>query len=185
MPEYVASCNIRLFRYSGEPNRRIKSSYMSNFDGTILGIDGDYKAGTFRTPLDFVHPTFYIESDKGFPWNYLRLQNTAGDYNVTYRYYFITKVTCINYNMYEVECVEDVLTTFGDIIYAYGYGMVDRNEFTYNDYIPDKRRIAMLGQDVEDVLIHNCVFNSSTGSQAGTGVWVVSGMYVGHETKEE
>ena len=175
---------IRLIRYSGDPNRRIKTDYMSNYNGTVLGYKGDIRFGTIKTPYDVVHPVITIESDIGFPWNYLNIEGLEHEYGVRDRYYFIKNVTCLNNKLYEIECVEDVLTTFGDIINDYGYGLVDRNEFEFNDFITDKRRLVELGQDVIETYLPNDIFNAGRLGIASTGVWVCSGMYVGHEKQD-
>lgn len=170
------TCNIRLYRYYGEPNKLNKGSLLANYDNSKIGTEnGDYLAGTMKTPLDFITPTFFIESDKGFPWNYLRFQDTisVGDeganYGVKYRYYFITSVTCLNagidgtnVRLYRVECTEDVLFTFKNIISTYGYGFVDRCENTFNPKIVDNKRVFETGQTVTKIVVQNDLFTSNT-----------------------
>lgn len=187
------TCNIRLYRYYGEPNKLDKSNLLTNFDGSLIGLgpygNGDYLAGTMKTPLDFINPTFFVESDKGFPWNYLRFQDTisVGDqganYGVKYRYYFITSVTCLNAGkdgaktrLYRVECTEDVLFTFMDIIKEYGIGMIERNEFEYNTRLPDNNRVFQLGQYVENIPISNDLIGIDENNK---GIWVLHGLGLG------
>lgn len=86
-------------------------------------------SGAFRDSVDTLSPVFAVEQNPtGF--NYLK----AFD-----KYYFITKPPeIIRTGLYLVECHEDVLQTFQSGIKNLK-GIVARNEFLIDAYIPDSK----------------------------------------------
>lgn len=179
------SVSLYLFKYLGERTRVNKTAYLTNASGSATGPNnGDIRNGTFRIPYDFISPQLHIYSEDGFPWNYVCILDNDLTYGVKIRYYFIDNIVCINNNLYEVDCTEDVLTTFGDVIGNYGFGFVDRNEREYNPLIYDDRRVVELGQIIEDTTINNTVFNNSSTVEL-EGIWSISGIHVYSESPDD
>lgn len=69
--------------------------------------------------------------------------STASKLNYIYipdwnRYYYINDIVAILGNGYEISCYVDVLKTYSSQIKSLN-GFVRRQEFEYNDYIPDTK----------------------------------------------
>lgn len=167
MAENVNSITCYLYRNFAEPNRVFKDNYISNANATEFGINSGLQiSGTFKENIDFTNPSITIEYNGDFIFNYIRIAFPSGS-----KYYFINKITCVRYNIYVIDCTVDVLMTYKTLIYNRGMGFVERNEFVYNDFIPDNNRVLQLGQDVQDTSINNNVLDSTN-----FGVWLLSGI---------
>lgn len=183
---FSGSVEITLYRCSCERTRVDKTSYLTDIVGNL---GGDIFEGTFKMPYDIIAPTIILDFTQGltnasadsFRWNYMRIA-LAGDGNsIFYRYYFINNVVYDLKRFYILECVEDVLMTYKDIILDFGYGMVDRNEYLFNDYIYDEHRTIQLGQDITDTVIPNTVFEQNLTVDSYAGVWCLSGIHLESE----
>lgn len=95
------------------------------FDGEPLIL-----AGTFRDGINVIEPKVIIESvDEIYKYNYCFIEK----FN---RYYYISNITILRNNVYELSCKCDVLYTYRAEIFNLK-GVVLRQENSYNLYLND------------------------------------------------
>lgn len=132
---------IQLYQNNTEPNRVNKRNYIKPIKN-VRGIIRD------QGSLSKLTITLQYKDEINF--NYVRIPNLN-------RYYFVDDIRFISNDMYEIDLRCDVLMTYNRALrncYAY----VDRNEYNYDPYIPDKRITIKQGVDIEDIAIPNSVF---------------------------
>lgn len=111
---------IKLYNYTGEPNRLNKISLLSN-EITLTG--------SARESLDKMSASVLIESPTMITSNYIYIFEFE-------RYYFIESITIERNNLYRISCKTDVLMSHRLDISECG-GIVARNENLYNTQIID------------------------------------------------
>jgi hypothetical protein len=90
--------------------------------------------GTLKAPADAVRPVALIETDNGINRNYAQIP-------IFGRYYFVTRITAIQHNLYEVEFRVDVLHTYGYWIKQLEC-IAERSSDRYNLYLEDSEMIT-------------------------------------------
>lgn len=144
---------IILYRNSAEPNRTDKTEYLE-FVTTISGVT--------RDETSVITLSLNIEYDGLIDFNYIYIPT----FN---RYYFVTDVTLVNYNLYEVSLSVDVLMTYKDAIYECK-AFIDRNEFDYNKLIVDDNVPLQQGHVITQEFISNAVFDTNGGTYVAQGL---------------
>lgn len=139
---------ITTYKNSSEPNRLDKTSYL-----TAVGP----LYGTFREPTSLTAPSITIQQDAVPTFNYIYIPT----FN---RYYYVTEITSIRKGLWQIDCTVDVLMSYKDAIMNCR-ARVERNEYDYNDNIPDDRRIVESGSIITDNQISNTVFNTTGNYQ--------------------
>lgn len=139
------SQEFTLYKNSAEMHRVDKSAYLE-LVGTISGV--------FRDETSITNMSITIEYDRVIDFNYVYIHS----FN---RYYYVTDVTLINYNLYEISLSVDVLMSYKDAI-KNCKGFIDRNEFTFNPNIVDSKRVIEQGVDIEQAVLLNEVFTNDT-----------------------
>ena len=84
----------------------------------------------FKNSSSIISPTLLIQNFNGFNFNYCYIP-------IFGRYYYITNITTQRNNLWEIETEVDVLMSFKDTLYEQE-GLVGRNEFNFDNFIPDK-----------------------------------------------
>ena len=91
----------------------------------VKDIDGKFKQST-----NIMSPVLVLSYATLPDFNYIYIEELA-------RYYFVDSITSINEGLWQINCSEDVLETYGmGILNLTAY--ITRNENEYNDYIIDK-----------------------------------------------
>ena len=111
-----------VFKKNISPTNKVGKS----FDSTTAQFSVVLKEDT-----NIFRPTFILQTEANLGgFNYIDGSAFSG------RQYFITKVTSIGYNRYEVEAMTDVLDTWATQIKA-NDAVVSRQENVYNLYLDD------------------------------------------------
>lgn len=132
---------LNIYQNTAEQNRVDKTDYLKSV-GTLNG--------TFREPTSVTSPSITIEMD-GLPtFNYIYIPN----FN---RYYYVTEITNIRNSVWQIDCTVDVLMSYKDAIRKCP-ARVERNQYEFNRFIQDDRRIVNTGSVIEDNEIENDVF---------------------------
>ena len=139
------SQEFTLYKNSAEMHRVDKTAYLE-FVGTVSGV--------FRDETSITNISITIQYDTVIDFNYVYIPS----FN---RYYYVTDVTLINYNLYEISLSVDVLMSYKDAI-RNCKGFIDRNEFTFNPNIVDSKRVIEQGVDIEQAVLLNEVFTNDT-----------------------
>lgn len=148
---------INLYKNSAEPNRVDKTNYLEQI-GTLYGA--------FRDETSITNPIITIQQTEAPQFNYVYIP-------IFNRYYYVTDITSIRYGLWEISLSVDVLMTYKDAIKSC-YAFVDRNEFTYNDILTDKKRVIEQGYDIETITIRNDLFDPNSN-----GDFVLEGLGFG------
>lgn len=144
---------LTLYQNTAEQNRLDKTDYLTEV-GTIYG--------TFREPTSITDPSITIESGSVPNFNYVYIDSFK-------RYYYVTNITSIRKNLWQIDMSVDVLMSYKDAILQCP-ARVERNQFDYNSQLPDNRRIVECGSEITDTQISNTAFN-----QTGEYQYVMNG----------
>lgn len=149
---------IVTYRSSAEINRVDKTSYLTEVF--------TYK-GYFRNEQNITSPIITID---------VKGDNPVPEFNYVYiplfnRYYFVTGYEVIRTDLWNVYLEVDVLMTYKNGIKSLR-AIVDRNENTYNETIPDKNRTFRNGYNVSVENVSNNVFDTS-------GSFILQGTFLG------
>ncbi len=151
--------SIILYQNSAERNRVDKTNYLTQI-GSIVG--------TIRESTSIIDIVLRIEYNKVPDFNYCYL--TAFK-----RYYYVTDITTVNTNVWELSLSCDVLMSYKEAIKNCN-GFIERNENTFNENIVDKQRVIEQGYDIEEITLENELFKySDTGENRP---FVISGYYI-------
>ena len=86
--------------------------------------------GVLRENCSIINPVIQIELfDIDIIYNYCYIPRFQ-------RYYYINNINVVRANLFELEMSVDVLNTHSAVIYSMS-GLIGRNEFDYNEMIPD------------------------------------------------
>lgn len=156
---------IRLYKNSAEEIVVDKSPYIK----LVAEVEG-----TLRDEADIVSPSieFYFEQIPSFNYAFIVEFN---------RWYFVSGVISISLNMWEVSFEEDVLMSYKDGIMKLK-GFIDRNEFEYDELIPDSKRVSQLGFDLTEVECDTNFFIDYTVTNPKEPTVIINGF--GLEIKE-
>lgn len=132
---------LNIYQNTAEQNRLDKTDYLKSV-GTLNG--------TFREPTSVTSPSITIEMDGVPAFNYIYIPN----FN---RYYYVTEITNLRTNAWQIDCTVDVLMSYKDAIRKCP-ARVERNQYEFNRFIQDDRRIVNTGSVIEDNEIENEVF---------------------------
>ncbi len=138
--------DLNLYQNTAETNRVDKSSFLNSV-GTL--------SGALRERCSLVSPVLTIEYPKVPDFNYVYIEAFG-------RYYFVTGVVSVRYNLWEISLECDVLMTYKDKLLECE-AFIDRNENTFNPLIVDRRKVIEQGQNIIALIAENEVFGD-TGS---------------------
>ena len=138
--------DLSLYQNTAETNRVDKSPYLSPVS-TL--------SGALRERCSLVSPVLTIEYPKVPDFNYVYIEAFG-------RYYFVTGVVSVRYNLWEISLECDVLMTYKDKLLECE-AFIDRNENTFNPLIVDRRKVIEQGQNIIALTAENEVFGD-TGS---------------------
>lgn len=129
-----------LYKCSCENNVVNKMQHLKN----VLKIEGQ-----FRSSSSISNPI-------------IRIQKIDLDFNYVYieefdRFYFLDDIIVVNNKLIDIYLSVDVLMTYRNGIYDLE-AFIDRNEFKYNNYLIDKKRIIQQGINVENIEVPNDFF---------------------------
>lgn len=141
--EFDGSQEFTLYKNSAEINRVDKTQYLEMV-GTISGI---YREGVSVTDLSIT-----IEYPTMIDFNYVYIPEFK-------RYYFVTDITIVRYNLYEISLSIDILMSYKDGISKLP-AFIERNENDFNDDLIDNKRVVSQGFDVEVITRTNEVFDT-------------------------
>ena len=85
--------------------------------------------GSLKDQTSIINPTIIVDSPSVPSGNYARIDAFG-------RYYFITDISSVRNNLWEIKMHVDVMQTYETQI-KNTTQMIDRQEFSYNDYIQD------------------------------------------------
>ena len=159
--EIPTTFGIKLYKNNAEPNKLDKTSDLL----LVKQIDG-----ILRDSTSIIDPSITIEYDKVPDFNYIYIES----FN---RYYFVTGITSINYNLWSIELECDVLMTYKDQILQQT-AFIDKQENNFNADIIDNNRGYEQGFDVEETTIDSEFFTGSSNSSPSyliLGVGVTGG----------
>lgn len=132
---------INLYQNTAEINRVNKSDFIESI-GDIQGV--------LREVTSVTDVTIVVQYPKYIDFNYVYI-------DVFKRYYFVTDIRVINNQLYEIDLSADVLMSYKDAILRLP-AFIDRNEFTSNPMLLDKKRVIEQGYDIEVADINNKLF---------------------------
>lgn len=138
--------DLSLYQNTAEANRVDKSLFLTSV-GSL--------SGALRERCSLVSPILVIEYPKVPDFNYVYIEAFG-------RYYFVTGVVSVRYNLWEISLECDVLMTYKDKLLECE-AFIDRNENTFNPLIVDRRKVIEQGQNVIALTTENDVFGD-TGS---------------------
>ena len=144
---------ITVYRLQCDPRKVDKSGTGDLYTPTLTSWSGNVATGTLRDRCSITDPVFMLElddTDVG-AFNYLYVDEFA-------RYYFVKETVIERSGLVSVYCHVDVLYSFKSGITALS-AYVERNENTYNAFLPDAKR--PLSQDVDYTVLTP---SSGTGS---------------------
>lgn len=144
--------DINLYHSSAEEIRVDKTDYLTLIS-TLKGALRDIASIT-NLSLEI-----YYEGFPNFNYVYIEAFN---------RYYYVTDITSIRNNLWEISLSIDVLMSYKDGILQLK-GFVERNETVVDNYIVDKKRVIQEGYTYSVDTINNDLFDSSAGSYIITG----------------
>lgn len=149
---------VKTYRSSAEINRVDKTSYLTE----VFTYNGH-----FRNEQNITSPVITID---------VTGDNPVPEFNYVYipmfnRYYFVTGYEVLRRNLWNIYLEVDVLMTYKTGIKSLR-AMVDRNEYTYDETIPDKNRTFKNGYDVVVENISNNIFDTS-------GTFILQGTFLG------
>lgn len=150
---------IVLYQNSAERNRVDKTSYLTKIK-TI--------SGAVRDVTSIVNISILIEYDTVPNFNYCYLPAFR-------RYYYITDVSTVNKNLWELSLSCDVLMSYKEAIKNCN-GFIERNENLYNENIVDKQRVIEQGYDIEEINLDNELFDYTVDSSVRN--IILSGYYI-------
>lgn len=151
---------LNLYQNSSEANRVDKTNYLTQL-GTINGV--------LRETTSITEPVITLEMETVPTFNYVYIPTFD-------RYYFVTEINSIRYNLWEISLSVDVLMTYKDALFNL-YAFVDRNENTTNPMLIDKKRVIEQGVDIENVEIENIVFRNPAENDSDIDIMFVLNGY--------
>lgn len=125
--------------------------------------------GTFRDETNVVNPSILVELDT-FPktLNYVYI-------SLLDRFYYVTNLTLVNKNLYEIELEEDVLMSHQSEIYIQKV-FVERNENEYNETFPDTYLTPVNGYNVGEVIVSNNLFGKLGDTDQSSQNFLITGL---------
>lgn len=129
--------NIQFSTITCEPEYVNKLAYMSY----LLPFNSPVEC-TARYPFDILNPVITIQTPIGFGmyhYNYFYISDLQ-------RYYYITGITAINDNLWEISGHIDVLYTYRTQILE-NSAIIARQEFQYNLDLVDSELITSAGRE--------------------------------------
>ena len=138
--------SLNFYQNTAESNRVDKTSFLTSV-GSI--------SGALREQCSLISPVLTIEYPKVPDFNYVYIEAFG-------RYYFVTGVVSVRYNLWEISLECDVLMTYKDKLLECE-AFIDRNENTFNPLIIDRRKVLEQGQNIVALAAENEVFED-TGS---------------------
>lgn len=137
----ISDTSIHFYNNNAENIIVDKTSYLSN-KNIIVGV--------FRDSVDIISPSFIVELYTVPTYNYVYIPK----FN---RYYYITGITNVRNNVWEISCDVDVLMSFKDNILSLSC-MISRNEFEFDLNIEDKYAVSEYGVQYNSIVLETNVF---------------------------
>lgn len=131
-----------------------------------LGTGVSYITVVLKEPTDIMNPVILIQSSTNLSaYNYLYMVDWG-------RYYFINNITYVRNELYQLDCHIDVLFTYKTQIGGLS-AVISRQESSYNDMIPDQRRIALPSKAISEVSAADNLFTLIADSSQAVNYNVV------------
>lgn len=138
---------VILYQNTAEDARVDKTNYLT-IVSTVFGV---IKESSSITDLSIL-----VQYDGVPNFNYVYIDELN-------RYYFVSEITTVSNNLWEISLSEDGLMTYKDGIYNLN-AFVDRNENTYSEDIIDKKVIIEQGYDIEETTVTNNLFDTASAT---------------------
>lgn len=153
--------SLTLYKSTAEEHRVDKTNYL-----TQVGELG----GVLRDTTSLINIAIEIEYKDVPNFNYVYISK----FN---RYYYVTDITSIRTNIWEISLSVDVLMSYKNGILNLK-GFIDRNEFTFDNYLDDKKRVIQEGYTVDVSSCENEIFDTepTPTSIVGGGTYVLTGL---------
>lgn len=149
----MADFEVRLLRNRAETNRVDKTEYI-----TLAGI----VRGNMRDESSIVDPVIVFESLDIPNFNYVYIP-------IFNRYYYVTDITSVRHKLWQISLSVDVLMTYKEAILNCK-GFIDRNEYVFNPYVIDKKRVIEQGHDIYTYPVSNYLFGYREGTYVLNGL---------------
>lgn len=151
--EFVGSLFLRLFNNTSENNRVDKTDYLTNATKIDMYI---------LKPSSIVNPIIELEYNNIFNFNYCYIPK----FN---RYYFISDVTSLRNNLWQITLKCDVLMSFKNQILG-NSAMISRQEYNNNPYLVDEKIPCNANPiiDVIDIATENGIKSTNLGMEVYT-----------------
>ena len=135
------SFSIQFYNNSSEPNRVDKTNFLT-LTNTLTGTLRD------ECSLTDVSVTIQLSNIPTFNYAYIPSFN---------RYYYVTDITSVRNDLWEISMSVDVLMTYKNGILNCS-GFIDRNENINNRNIIDNKRVVEQGYNIGQISIPNNLF---------------------------
>lgn len=166
-PSPEGSIEVILYKNKSDTHRVDKTEYLTQV-GSLMGV--------LREACSLISPSINVQLNYIPNFNYVYIP-------IFNRYYYVTNVTSIRKDLWEISLDIDVLMTYRDGIKKLD-AFVVRNEHTYNDFLIDDRRVIEQGYDVDVYTLQNDIFDVDEGGEEN-GSFVVSGFAIGTEANPD
>lgn len=154
---------IIFYKSTAEQNRVYKIPYLTEY----FSCEGELKEGTSITNPSILIDFAYGEHQEIFSCNYAYIP-------LFNRYYFITDITSIYTNLYQIVMKVDVLNTYRNQINNLS-GIIRRNEFTFNPDLIDEKMIQEIDYNIDITEYENDLFNDEYYQECPSFVIMLSG----------
>ena len=136
---------ITFYNNTAETNRVDKTNYLT----LVSEISGNLRE---ETPLTDLVITIQQSEVPTFNYAFIKSFN---------RYYYVTDITSVRNNLWEISLSVDVLMTYKEALLNCT-GFIDRNEFEYDTLIVDDKLPLKQGQTVKVDFLTNELFSDTT-----------------------
>ena len=154
---------IDFYNNTAETNRVDKTNYLT----LINQVNGNLREETSLTDL-----VITIQQNEVPTFNYAFIKS----FN---RYYYVTDITSVRNNLWEISLSVDVLMTYKEALLNCT-GFIDRNESELSPFIVDNKRALEVGQEISTDFVINSTFQfkPTSFSKNSFCTYAISGMQV-------
>lgn len=156
---------ISFYNNTAETNRVDKTNYLT----LINQVNGNLREETSLTDL-----VITIQQSEVPTFNYAFIKS----FN---RYYYVTDITSVRNNLWEISLSVDVLMTYKEALLNCT-GFIDRNESELSPFIVDNKRALEIGEEISTEFITNSTFQLAKTYHLDKNshcTYAINGMQVG------
>ena len=139
--DYDSGVKLICYENSAEHNRVNKTNFLTQVDEIYC---------YFKDEVNLINPTITIEYSVLPTFNYIYIE----PFN---RYYYVSNITSIRNNVWELELTIDILMSYKDAIKNLK-GFIDRNENTFNSNIIDNKVVFEQNYSKNKYTVSNDIF---------------------------